>query len=270
MSTATIAARAGPASVRAQQRAQASRPAARKAHTAASPKALRRSVVVQASAVDEDKAMRQAQERWQDNIRQGKVRNVTSKDLKAMVESGWTVLDVRPEEETEVVGVKGAVEVPLFQVDDSMDPGSLLKQMSAFGMGGWWEGSAHMKANEAFMAEVQAKIPKDAKVIVTCQKGLRSLAACEQLARAGYGELAWVSGGLDTVRPGDIATTVEKDLRYSGIGGLSSVVGWTEVQQEENKDKDGSFGFVLKIAGALLVLDLAVFAVEEVQYLTGQ
>merc|ERR550532_1135908 len=157
-----------------------------------------------------------------------------------MMESGWIVLDVRPEEECETVGVKGAVEVPLFQIDDSMDVGSLLKQMSAFGMGGWWEGNSHMKANTSFMAQVQAKVPKDAKVIVTCQKGLRSLAACEQLSRAGYSELAWVSGGLDTVRPGDIETTVEKDLRYAGIGGLSQVVGWTEVQQEENKD-EGSF-----------------------------
>lgn len=75
----------------------------------------------------------------------------------------------------------------------------------------------------------------------------RSLAACEQLSRAGYTELAWISGGLDTVRPGEMKTTADKDLRYAGIGGLSQVVGWTEVQQEESKDKDGSFGFVLKV-----------------------
>ena len=76
----------------------------------------------------------------------------------------------------------------------------------------------------------------------------RSLAACEQLSRAGYTELAWVSGGLDTVRPGQVETVpADKDLRYSAIGGLSAVVGWTEVQQEENKDKDGSFGLVLKV-----------------------
>ncbi len=71
------------------------------------------------------------------------------------------------------MGVKDAIEVPLFEVDDSMDIGSLLKQMSAFGMGGWWDGGSHMKANAQFMAQVQAKVPKDSKVIVTCQKGLR-------------------------------------------------------------------------------------------------
>lgn len=72
--------------------------------------------------------------------------------------------------------IKDAVAIPLFEVDDAIDPGSLLKQMSAFGMGGWWLGGAHMKPNAAFMGQVQAKIPKDAKVLVTCQKGLRCAA----------------------------------------------------------------------------------------------
>jgi len=235
------------------------------------PVTQQRSAVVRASSVDQDKAMREAEARWQDNLRQGKVRNVTGNDLKSMIEGGWTVLDVRPAEEQEVVSVKGAVEVPLFEVDDSMDIGSLLKQMSAFGMGGWWEGTAHMKANTQFMAQVQSKIPKDAKIIVTCQKGLRSLAACEQLSRAGYTELAWVSGGLDTVRPGQVDTIPEnKDLRYSAIGGLSEVIGWTEVQQDESKNEDGSFGVVLKVAGVLLALDALVFAYEELQFLSGQ
>lgn len=88
-------------------------------------------------------------------------------------QDGWTVLDVRPQKEVEVVTIKDAVTIPLFEVDDAIDPGSLLKQMSAFGMGGWWLGSSHMKPNQGFMGQVQAKIPKDAKVLVTCQKGLR-------------------------------------------------------------------------------------------------
>ena len=48
----------------------------------------------------------------------------------------------------------------------------------------------------------QAKIPKSAKVIVGCQKGLRSLAGCEQLSLAGYETLAWVNGGFDSCRAG--------------------------------------------------------------------
>lgn len=35
------------------------------------------------------------------------------------------------------------------------------------------------------MRDIQKAIPKDSKVIVSCQKGLRSLAAAEQMSRAG-------------------------------------------------------------------------------------
>ena len=49
----------------------------------------------------------------------------------------------------------GAVEVPLFIVDDDNSPAGLLKQASNFGMGGWWLGGSHMKSNPQFMAEVQ-------------------------------------------------------------------------------------------------------------------
>ena len=91
-------------------------------------------------------------------LRDGIVKNVMAKDVSSMLEDGWTVLDVRPPSETKKVHVKDAVEVPLFVPDTSMDPSSLLKQMSAFGMGGWWLGGTHMKPNEAFLADVQSKV----------------------------------------------------------------------------------------------------------------
>lgn len=159
----------------------------------------------------------------------------------------------------------------------------------------------------------QAKIPKDAKVLVGCQKGLRSLAACEQLSKAGYPTIAWVNGGFDSCKKGglgageggdggwtvgyrgvwvrvgagkgvvqsgwrgfvgrrqvqqrggqagrrqfnlvqhswwpwvialacslltaagEVPTVGDVDIRYAGIGGLSELIGWTEVQQEQNK-----------------------------------
>ena len=75
-----------------------------------------------------------------------------------MLSEGWTILDVRPPNETKKAHVKEAVEVPLFVPDNSLDPSSLLKQMSAFGMGGWWLGGVHMKPNTNFMATVQQKV----------------------------------------------------------------------------------------------------------------
>jgi hypothetical protein len=127
-------------------------------------------------------------------------------------------------------------------------------------MGGWWLGGSHMKPNPNFLNQVLEKIPKDSKgVVVVCQKGLRSLTACEQLARAGYPAIAWINGGLDTARPGELATKDGKDIRYGGIGGLSEVLGWTEVQQDENTGFGGGYLNVLKGFGVLLFLDVVWF-----------
>lgn len=61
------------------------------------------------------------------------------------------------------------------------------------------------------------------QVIVSCQKGLRSLAAAEQMSRAGYQNLAWINGGLDTAGKDTLPTTNGVDLRYGGVGGVSQV-----------------------------------------------
>lgn len=155
-------------------------------------------------------------------------------------------------------------------MDDSVSVGSLLKQMSAFGMGGWWIGGGHMVANEGFMGQVQAKIPKDSRVVVGCQKGLRSLTACEQLIRAGYSDVAWVMGGFDTAVKGDLPTVGGKDIRYAGIGGLSELLGWTEVQQQDAKKGEKTEAIplttVTKIGIVILILDGLLFAFEQ---LTG-
>lgn len=66
--------------------------------------------------------------------------------------------------------------------------------------------------------QVQTKIPKDKGVIIGCQKGLRSLAAAEQLSRAGYGRVAWINGGFDTARPADLRTSNNKDVRCVCLG----------------------------------------------------
>lgn len=67
-----------------------------------------------------------------------------------------------------------------------------------------------------------------------CCCACRSLSAAEQLSRAGYSTLAWVNGGLDTAKKSDLPVTGSDDLRYGGIGGLSELLGWTDVQREKS------------------------------------
>lgn len=44
-------------------------------------------------------------------VAQGKVRNVTAANAAQLMQEGWVLLDVRPPQEIEKAGVKGAVEV---------------------------------------------------------------------------------------------------------------------------------------------------------------
>eukprot|EP00983_Pelagomonas_calceolata_P082390 1155915-Pelagomonas_calceolata.AAC.7 len=59
---------------------------------------------------------------------------------------------------------------------------------------------------------------------------------------------------------------------YGGIGGLSEVLGWTEVQREENPDGQVAGGLlgIIKFFAVILGIDLLVFAYEQITYLTSQ
>lgn len=209
-------------------------------------------------------------QRWTQQVKDGTVTNVSASAAAEMMQQGWALLDVRPPGESGKVGVKGAVAVPLYVEDPSNSISSLMKKAATIGTGGWWLGGTHMIPNTDFMAQVQAAIPKDKGVIVACQKGLRSLAAAEQLSRAGYSKVAWVNGGFDTAKPGDLETTNGKDIRYAGIGGLSEALGWTEVQQEENRGQFmGGVENIFKLVALVLAADVALFAYEQVMYMTG-
>jgi hypothetical protein len=102
-----------------------------------------------------------------------------------------------------------------------------------------------MRPNPAFLPAVRARVPADARVLLVCQRGLRSLAAAEQLAVDGYGApgsggaLAWLPGGLDTARPGEVPTRDGVDVRVAGIGGLSAALRWTEAQQDPGGRAEG-------------------------------
>lgn len=191
----------------------------------------------------------------------GKVRNIPATEFTKLVNDGWIVLDVRPAEELNKAPLQNAVEIPLFIADESASISTLIKKSTAFGMGGWWLGGTHMIPNPDFLASVQASIPdkETAKIIVVCQKGLRSLSACEQLARVGYKNLAWINGGLDTGTSGTIPTKNGVDVRVGGIGGLSEFLGWTEVQQENGSGFAGGYQNILKFFAVILALDLVWF-----------
>jgi rhodanese-related sulfurtransferase len=92
---------------------------------------------------------------------------------------GAVYLDVRTEPEFEAGHPAGAWNVPVVFFDP------VTRQPAP---------------NPDFLATVERSIPRDAKVLVGCQSGVRSQRACELLAAAGYADVTNVSGGFGGAR----------------------------------------------------------------------
>jgi rhodanese-related sulfurtransferase len=100
---------------------------------------------------------------------------VTPPDAKELLESGagWTYVDVRTVEEFQRSHAPGAFNVPI----------------ALAGPGG-------MTLNEDFLAVMESRFAKDAKLILGCAAGIRSERACEALTSAGYAQLVNMNGGF--------------------------------------------------------------------------
>ncbi|XP_008464502.2 rhodanese-like domain-containing protein 11, chloroplastic [Cucumis melo] len=197
--------------------------------------------------------MAAAKKRWDSLIREGKVKVLMPREAGYAVQlSDKTLLDVRPSIEHKKAWVKGSTWIPIFEVDDKLDPGTLSRKVTSFMMGGWWSGVPTVSYNSRFLSEVQEKFPKDADLILACQKGLRSLAACEILYNAGYRNLFWVQGGLDAAEEEDLVREGPQPLKFAGIGGLSEFLGWTD-QQRIAGAKEG-WGYRLVYSARLIAV----------------
>jgi hypothetical protein len=59
-------------------------------------------------------------------------------------------------------------------------------------------------------------------------------------------------------------------IRYAGIGGLSELLGWTEVQQDENRGQFmGGVENIFKLVALVLAADVALFAYEQIMFMKG-
>ena len=92
------------------------------------------------------------------------IQRVSPAEAKRLIdEEGYVYLDVRSEPEYAAGHPAGAQNVPIMHA----------------GPGG-------MTPNPEFLEVVQAAYPKDAKIVVGCKSGQRSMRAAEAMAAAGY------------------------------------------------------------------------------------
>lgn len=90
------------------------------------------------------------------------------------MEEGYLYLDVRSVPEFETGHPKGAYNIPLMNM-----------------------GPMGMSPNSAFMEQVMKAFPKDAKIVVGCKSGGRSVSAVGIMEMAGFKDLLEQRAGFD-------------------------------------------------------------------------
>jgi rhodanese-related sulfurtransferase len=101
------------------------------------------------------------------------VKRVTPPEAAKLLEEGWTYLDVRSIPEFDRGHPVGAANIPLLHFSDG-----------------------RMSPNGDFGKVVTANFPKDAKLVIGCKVGSRSLQAAALLESAGYTNVVDMRGGF--------------------------------------------------------------------------
>jgi rhodanese-related sulfurtransferase len=100
-------------------------------------------------------------------------KRVLPAEAAGLLAEGWIYLDVRSIPEFDQGHPVGATNIPLLHFE-----------------------GGRMQPNPAFQQVVDASFPKDAKLVIGCKSGGRSLQAAGLLAAAGYTEIVDMRGGF--------------------------------------------------------------------------
>lgn len=106
-------------------------------------------------------------------------RTVDPAEGRALVDGGWTYLDVRTVDEFEVGHAPGAYNVPFAIIDREL---------------------GRMVPNPDFCEVVKKTFEPGTKLMLACAAGGRSMHACEALVGEGYTELVNMHGGFSGAR----------------------------------------------------------------------
>lgn len=121
------------------------------------------------------------------------VRRVSPEEAKSLLDLGYSYVDVRTVEEFHALHPVGALNVPL------------LNAMTASG-----------PANAVFIATMERLFSREARIVIGCASGVRSLRAAELLAAAGFTDAVDQRAGIDGVR-GPFGNLVEKGWAEAGL-----------------------------------------------------
>ena len=126
----------------------------------------------------------------------GMPRNVSVVEARALQSEGYTYVDVRSSPEFAAGHPEGSVNVPLFEPDAD---------------------TGQMAPNPDFVRVMQSVFAPDAKLLVGCEVGGRSMRAAQMLESFGFGEVANVRGGFKGMRDPMSGRTVDPGWHESDL-----------------------------------------------------
>ncbi|XP_074560614.1 rhodanese-like domain-containing protein 9, chloroplastic [Curcuma longa] len=157
----------------------------------------------------------------------GEVRFVNGDEAKKLVsEEGFKILDVRDRIQYERAHIAGSCyHVPLFIENKDNDLGTIIKRQVHNNFSGLFFGLAFTKPNPDFVRSVKKQLPEDSKLLVVCQEGLRSAGAASTLDEEGYENIACLTSGLQSLKPGTFESVGSTELQNAGKAGLVTIQG---------------------------------------------
>ncbi|GMP97137.1 hypothetical protein CsSME_00045510 [Camellia sinensis var. sinensis] len=154
------------------------------------------------------------------------VNYVNAEEAKELVAvEGYSILDVRDKRQYDRAHIKSCYHVPIFIENNDNDLGTIIKRTVHNNFSGLFFGLAFTKSNPDFVQSVKSQFSPDSKLLLVCQEGLRSAGAANKLEAAGFQNIACITSGLQSVKPGIFDSVGSTELKDAGKGGLVTVQG---------------------------------------------
>ena len=124
------------------------------------------------------------------------MKHVTAAEAHALQQQGHTYVDIRSSAEFDSGHPAGALNVPLIEQDEE---------------------SGQMLPNPDFVRVMQANFAPDARLLIGCQSGSRSVRATQILSTFGFVNVANVTGGFGGARDPMSGRVVDPGWAGSGL-----------------------------------------------------
>ncbi|KAH9618049.1 hypothetical protein KSS87_020841 [Heliosperma pusillum] len=153
------------------------------------------------------------------------VEYVNADEAKELVAEGYAIVDIRDKTQFERAHIKSCYHAPFFIENQDNDPGTIIKRQMHNNFAGLFYGLPYTKPNPDFVQSLKTQFSPESKILLVCQEGLRSTAAARKLEESGFQNVACITSGLQSVKPGTFESVGTTELQNAGKAGLVTIQG---------------------------------------------